>query len=94
MTQNAATMAMKISVVWTMGSGMPIAATAGPRLGGGHRSKGAGHGDAAAGVGRATAVAQRCETSLVLPFLREDGRSQPQKAAKSRRVLASVFTRR
>ena len=28
MTQNAATMAMKIKVVWTMGSGMPIVATA------------------------------------------------------------------
>ena len=49
MTQNAATMAMNISVVWTMGSGMPIVATAGRRSGGGHQAKGAGGGDAAAG---------------------------------------------
>ena len=68
MTQNAATMAMKISVVWTMGSGMPIAATAGRRSGGGHRSRGAGVSDAAAGVGRAQRVPQRCETSFLLRY--------------------------
>ena len=56
MTQKAATMAMKIKVVWTMGSGIPIARPPGADRVVVTGGKAPGRGDAAAGVGRA----QRC----------------------------------
>ena len=67
MTQNAATMAMKISVVWTMGSGMPIVV----RRSGGHRGRlGCGRGAGAAtqrlasgGRSAAASDARRCSCS-------------------------------
>ena len=54
MTQKAATTAINIKVVWTMGSGMPIVG----RRSGGHRGGlWCGRGGAAAGVGRAPRAA-------------------------------------
>ena len=62
MTQKAATMAMKISVVWTMGSGMPIVV----RRSGGHRGR-LGCGRGGSGGRRAgAALQQRCDTSVWL----------------------------
>ena len=64
MTQKAATMAMKIKVVWTMGSGMPIVV----RRSGGPRGRlRCGRGGAAAGVGRAQRCRKRCQEVFLLP---------------------------
>ena len=63
MTQKAATTAMKMSVVWTMGSGMPIVARRSGGLRGGLRWR---RGGAAASGLAGAAVAQRCETSNLL----------------------------
>ena len=57
MTQKAATMAMNMRVVWTMGSGIPIGATAACLLCGHRGGRLLKRGDAAAGVGRAQRAA-------------------------------------
>ena len=90
MTQKAATMAMKIRVVWTMGSGMPIVATA-VRLLCGHRGgRLLKRGDAAAGAAAGVGQAQRCRSDAKRASCYRNARGRPGRRNKNQ-ALASVL---
>ena len=97
MTQKAATMAMKISVVWTMGSGMPIVATAACLLcvvtEEGRPGAAARRGGAAAGVGWAQRAAAM-PGCVLAPVTARGGHRRQRKNQELARALHAASARK